>query len=91
MNDLTIKNIQEFINLITNNNKSHHFSELITAYHNSLGGCSCNRKVREDYAKSIYMKLKDEPKNIYALVEIKKELNLNSLIIESDGNYIIGI
>jgi hypothetical protein len=91
MNELKIKNIQEFINLITNNDKSHCFEELVKSYHNSFGGCACNKKSRETYAKSVYEKIKDESSNIYVLVELKKQLNLNSLIIESDGKLIIEI
>ena len=91
MTSLVIKDIKEFIAILISNEAQGSFRDIFDAYNNTLGGCGCNKKQRELYAKTTYEKIKDDPNNIQSLTKIKIKLNLESLVLESEGNFIIKI
>jgi hypothetical protein len=62
------------------------FNEVVAYYDASLGGCSCSRKTRENYAESKFIKIINEvPNEVFPLIKtiISTE---NPVILEFKNN-----
>jgi hypothetical protein len=86
MEQLIINNIKDFSNLIIELKFEELCPQIIKVYNDALGGCNCNKRSREIYAKAIYVSFLKNPYNDNLFKKIKVEKNLNKIVFKLDEN-----
>ena len=83
MQELVINDLRDFYYLTNDLNLHSQCYPVIKAHEESLGGCSCNRKNREMYAKAIYISFIKNPMNEKFINNIKKLKEVNRIIFKN--------